>query len=211
MQVTRTAIPEVLVIEPKVFGDDRGFFYESYNERAFADATGLRVRFVQDNHSRSGRTCCAACTTRSARPPAAGKAGARHCGRDLRRRGGHPQELADLREVGRRRALGGQQEDVLDSRRLRARLSRDQRPRRSAVQDDRLLRARARALHRLERPRSRHFLAAQRRADPVAEGPRRASAQASRSCFPDAAHPRSGQERPGRLGTADHACAARAR
>jgi len=53
MQVTRTTIPEVLVIEPKVFGDDRGFFYESYNERAFADATGLRVRFVQDNHSRS--------------------------------------------------------------------------------------------------------------------------------------------------------------
>jgi len=55
MQVTRTTIPEVLVIEPKVFGDDRGFFYESYNERAFADATGLRIRFVQDNHSRSGK------------------------------------------------------------------------------------------------------------------------------------------------------------
>ena len=55
MQVSRTAIPEVLVIDPKVFGDDRGFFYESYNERAFADATGVRVRFVQDNHSRSGK------------------------------------------------------------------------------------------------------------------------------------------------------------
>jgi dTDP-4-dehydrorhamnose 3,5-epimerase len=55
MQVTRTAIPEVLIIEPKVFGDDRGFFYESYNERTFAGATGLRVRFVQDNHSRSAR------------------------------------------------------------------------------------------------------------------------------------------------------------
>jgi dTDP-4-dehydrorhamnose 3,5-epimerase len=45
----------VLVIEPQVFGDDRGFFYESYNERAFAGATGLKVRFVQDNHSRSAR------------------------------------------------------------------------------------------------------------------------------------------------------------
>jgi dTDP-4-dehydrorhamnose 3,5-epimerase len=55
MQVSRTAIPDVLVIEPKVFGDDRGFFYESYNERVFADATGLRVRFVQDNHSRSAK------------------------------------------------------------------------------------------------------------------------------------------------------------
>ena len=55
MQVIRTAIPEVLVIEPKVFGDDRGFFYESYNERAFGEAIGPSFRFVQDNHSRSAR------------------------------------------------------------------------------------------------------------------------------------------------------------
>ena len=55
MQVVPTAIPDVLVIEPRVFGDDRGFFYESYNERAFAEATGLKLRFVQDNHSRSAR------------------------------------------------------------------------------------------------------------------------------------------------------------
>jgi len=53
MQVIPTAIPEVLIIEPKVFGDTRGFFFESYNERAFAQATGLKVPFVQDNHSRS--------------------------------------------------------------------------------------------------------------------------------------------------------------
>ena len=55
MRVVRSDIPEVLVIEPQVFGDDRGFFYESYNERVFAKATGLNVRFVQDNHSRSAR------------------------------------------------------------------------------------------------------------------------------------------------------------
>ena len=55
MQVIRTAIPEVLVIEPKVFGDDRGFFFESFNERAFAGKTGVSARFVQDNHSRSAR------------------------------------------------------------------------------------------------------------------------------------------------------------
>jgi len=55
MKVIRSEIPDVLVIEPRVFGDDRGFFYESYNERAFADATGLRIHFVQDNHSRSAR------------------------------------------------------------------------------------------------------------------------------------------------------------
>lgn len=55
MQVTRTALPEVLLIEPKVFGDDRGFFFESFNERTFAEKTGLRVHFVQDNHSRSAK------------------------------------------------------------------------------------------------------------------------------------------------------------
>lgn len=53
MKVTPTAIPDVLLIEPRVFGDVRGFFFESFNERAFASATGLDVTFVQDNHSRS--------------------------------------------------------------------------------------------------------------------------------------------------------------
>ena len=54
MEVTKLALPEVLLIEPKVFGDDRGFFYESWNARTFAEA-GIGVRFVQDNHSRSRR------------------------------------------------------------------------------------------------------------------------------------------------------------
>jgi dTDP-4-dehydrorhamnose 3,5-epimerase len=55
MKVTPTSIPEVLVFEPAVFGDDRGFFYESYNAREFAQMTGLSVNFVQDNHSRSAK------------------------------------------------------------------------------------------------------------------------------------------------------------
>ena len=55
MKATPTAIPDVLVIEPKVFGDARGFFFESFNARAFRDATGLDETFVQDNHSRSAR------------------------------------------------------------------------------------------------------------------------------------------------------------
>lgn len=55
MKVTPTAIPEVLVIEPRVFGDARGFFYESFNQRAFDEAIGRHVEFVQDNHSRSVR------------------------------------------------------------------------------------------------------------------------------------------------------------
>lgn len=53
MNVIRTEIPEVLIIEPKVFGDERGFFYESFNAKRFAEATGCNVDFVQDNHSRS--------------------------------------------------------------------------------------------------------------------------------------------------------------
>ncbi|MGE8176914.1 dTDP-4-dehydrorhamnose 3,5-epimerase [Pseudomonas fluorescens] len=53
MKVIATQLPEVLIIEPKVFGDERGFFYESFNARDFQQATGLNTTFVQDNHSRS--------------------------------------------------------------------------------------------------------------------------------------------------------------
>ncbi|SAK69519.1 dTDP-4-dehydrorhamnose 3,5-epimerase [Caballeronia ptereochthonis] len=55
IQVTATALPEVRIIEPKVFGDARGFFYESFNGREFAEHVDGGVEFVQDNHSRSGR------------------------------------------------------------------------------------------------------------------------------------------------------------
>ena len=55
MQATRLAIPDVVLIEPKVFGDARGFFYESFNQRAFNQATGTDHQFVQDNHSRSSK------------------------------------------------------------------------------------------------------------------------------------------------------------
>ena len=55
MKITPTAIADVLVIEPKVFGDARGFFYESFNQKAFNQATGLNLNFVQDNHSRSAK------------------------------------------------------------------------------------------------------------------------------------------------------------
>ena len=55
MKVTPTSIPSILIIEPRVFGDTRGFFFESFNQRAFNLATGLDVNFVQDNHSRSSK------------------------------------------------------------------------------------------------------------------------------------------------------------
>jgi dTDP-4-dehydrorhamnose 3,5-epimerase len=54
-KVTQTAIPDLLIIEPKVFGDTRGFFFEAFNAKDFANATGLNVNFVQDNHSRSSK------------------------------------------------------------------------------------------------------------------------------------------------------------
>lgn len=55
LKVTTTAIPGVLILEPRVFGDERGFFLESFNQKAFNEATGLDVQFVQDNHSRSAK------------------------------------------------------------------------------------------------------------------------------------------------------------
>jgi dTDP-4-dehydrorhamnose 3,5-epimerase len=55
MKASPTAIADVLLIEPRVFGDARGFFYESFNARAFAEATGVNLGFVQDNHSKSAR------------------------------------------------------------------------------------------------------------------------------------------------------------
>ena len=55
MQITPTSIPDVLVIEPKVFGDERGFFFESFNQLAFEKAIGRKVEFVQDNHSKSSK------------------------------------------------------------------------------------------------------------------------------------------------------------
>lgn len=55
MNIIDTAIPEVKILAPAVFGDERGFFYESFNQRAFEKAIGKPVTFVQDNHSRSGR------------------------------------------------------------------------------------------------------------------------------------------------------------
>lgn len=55
MKATHLEIPEVVLFEPKVFGDDRGFFFESFNHRAFEEAIGRKAQFVQDNHSRSAK------------------------------------------------------------------------------------------------------------------------------------------------------------
>ncbi|MFG6656279.1 dTDP-4-dehydrorhamnose 3,5-epimerase [Scandinavium sp. M-37] len=55
MNIIKTDIPDVMIIEPKVFGDDRGFFFESYSQKIFEEAVGRKVEFVQDNHSKSAK------------------------------------------------------------------------------------------------------------------------------------------------------------
>lgn len=55
MNVIKTEIPDVLIFEPKVFGDERGFFFESFNQKVFEEAVGRKVEFVQDNHSKSSK------------------------------------------------------------------------------------------------------------------------------------------------------------
>ena len=55
MEIIKTKIPDVLILEPKVFGDDRGFFFESFNEQSLFDQAGVKARFVQDNHSKSSK------------------------------------------------------------------------------------------------------------------------------------------------------------
>ena len=64
MEVIPTKIPDVLMIEPTVFGDDRGFFYESFNKKRFKEATGIAADFVQDNHSNPRKAYCVVCITR---------------------------------------------------------------------------------------------------------------------------------------------------
>ncbi len=68
MVVTPTEIPDVLIVEPTVHGDDRGFFYESFNQKTWENATGLRTVFVQDNHSRSVRNVLRGLHYQIARP-----------------------------------------------------------------------------------------------------------------------------------------------
>ena len=98
MKVIPTALPEVLILGPKVFGDDRGFFFESYNRQTFAADTGLDVEFVQDNHSRSaqgvlrglhyqlvsGRHLDHQCAGRALRRAAVAQAAGRHPEANLR-------------------------------------------------------------------------------------------------------------------------------
>lgn len=70
MKATPLAIPDVMLIEPTVFGDDRGFFFESYNQRQFEEAVGRKVMFVRTTIPVRKRACCAVCTIKSSNPRA---------------------------------------------------------------------------------------------------------------------------------------------
>ena len=150
MKVTPTAIEGVLIIEPKVFGDERGFFFESYNQQAFEAAVGHPVAFVQDNHSRSARGVLRGLHFQRT-PHAQGKlvrvtqGSVFDVAADIR-----PDSPTYGRWVGVE--LSGQNHPAaVDSAWPRARLSGHQRKRRLSLQDQRLLSAdgrRQRALGR---------------------------------------------------------------
>ena len=99
MKVTPTAIPEVIILEPKVFGDDRGFFFESFNARAFEQATGLKRRIRPGQPFQIREECPARPALPDPEP--ARQTGPRRAGRSLRCRGRPPKKLENLRPVGR--------------------------------------------------------------------------------------------------------------
>ena len=156
MKVIRTEIPEVLILEPKVFEDPRGFFLESYNRKTFMEATGLDLEFVQDNHSRSAKNVLRGLHYQIGRPQ----------GKLIRVSFGEVWDVAvDLRKSSSTFGkwagfhLKGLSKQMAWIPPGFARLCRDFRCRGRAIQDHRLLLAAARARVALERCRSRNPVA----------------------------------------------------
>ena len=171
---SRPSCPGVLIVEPDVHRDGRGFFLETYHAERYRDARHRRA--VRPGQPLAiGRRHAA--RPAPAGPAAAGQAGPRHRGRDLRRRRGRPARVADVRPVGRRDAVGRELPAVLRAARLRPRLLRRQPGRAGRVQVHRPLRPRGRDRHRLERSRAGDLLAGPRAA---ALGPRQAASEPGR-------------------------------
>ncbi len=162
MNAVPLAIPDVVLFEPRVFGDERGFFFESFHQRRFEDAIGREVRFVQDNHSKSAARVLRGLHYQLHQPQ--GKLIRVIAGQRVRRRRRYPPGLAQLRPVGRRSPQRGEQEAAVGAGRVRPRLPGALRVGRMPLQEHRLLRARTRALHCLERSGAGDRLAARRRA-----------------------------------------------
>ena len=178
-------IEGLLLVEPKKFGDHRGFFSETYNRARLAEA-GF------DGRLRPGQPLAlrrAPGTVRGLHfqsPPYAQDKLVRVVrGRDPRRGRRHPRRLADLRRPCRGRALGGELAPAPGARRLRPRLRHPRARHRGDLQGDRLLRARARPRHPLVRPRPRHRLGGRpRRGAALRQGPRPAAARRDRQPLP---------------------------
>ena len=198
VQVEDTAIPAVKIVTPKKHGDARGFFSETYNRNAF-EAAGLDLTFVQDNHSFSAPVGTLRGLHFQTPPFAQDKLLRVAQGPHPRRRGRHPPLVADVRQMGRGRAVGGELAPAARARRLRPRLRHARARHRGALQDDQLLFAGQRPRRRVGRPGHRDRMAAAgRRPDAVGQGQALAAADRTRrSCSPDA-HRRHGVKGTGR-------------
>ena len=168
MKVIRSAIPDVLILEPKVFGDERGFFFESYNEKVLAEVAGITAHFVQDNHSRSAKNVLRGLHYQIKQPQ----------GKLVRVIAGEVFDVAvDIRKNSPTFGKWAGFNLSAENKRMawippgfRAWLSGAVRLCRISLQDDRLLGAGIRALHPLERHRSGSGLAASGRAGAVRQG-----------------------------------------
>ena len=131
-------------------GDERGFFFESFNQKRFEEAIGRKTQFVQDNHSRSVKGVLRGLHYQIEQPQ--GKLVRVVAGRNFRRGGRFAPAFADLRKMERHGIVGGKQEADVGAGRFRARLRGAERDGGSSLQGHRLLRAAARAFAALERP-----------------------------------------------------------
>ena len=134
MNVIHTEIPDVLIIEPKVFGDERGFFFESFNQKVWEEKTGLRTVFVQDNHSRSSKNVLRGLHYQIQQPQ--GKLVRVISGEvfdvavDIRK------QFTDIRQMGRSASVGRKQAAALGAGRFCPRVSRFIRGGRVPLQDN---------------------------------------------------------------------------
>lgn len=181
MKVIATAIKDVVIIEPQVFGDDRGYFFESYSQQQFDQAV-RPVRFVQDNESKSRRGVLRGLHFQRGRSPIQTGTGRSGSGSGRRRR--YTARIAHVRQTRRRRADRQESPPALRTARIRTRFFRIERRGRFPIQMRQLLRAPVRRSDRLERPRPGDRLATPRRGgDPLAQRPGTSPPQRCRRTF----------------------------
>ena len=182
MKVIATAIKDVVIIEPQVFGDDRGYFFESYSQQQFDQAV-RPVRFVQDNESKSRRGVLRGLHFQKG-AAAQSKLVRVVQGQGSGRRRRYTARIAHVRQTRRRRANRRESPPALRTARIRTRFFRIEQRGRLPIQMRQLLRAPVRRSDRLERPRPGDRLATPRRGgDPLAQRPGTSPSQRCRRTF----------------------------